>query len=153
MAKKEIAENVFFIVSGWKLKIARNRGGTLCVDVENGAGTLSDRSVRYPHSGGVAYDFPERIPRRVKNKVEELYDRMLQAGILSDAPSPHELRDQAVRELRDRGASLDEILECRFAGLSDDEVRARIRAAPDFSSDDEEAELDRRERATATAAV
>ena len=78
---KKIEEGATFKLNRWKLHIMRSRGGNLCVDVENPAGTFSDRSIWYPHSGRVAYDYPERLPVAVKTAVQRLYDRMVEEGL------------------------------------------------------------------------
>jgi hypothetical protein len=81
MTKKRIEEGAIFKCGGWKLQIARSRGGNLCVDVENPTVTFSDRSIWYPFNGRVAYDYPEHIPVAVKANVQRIYDRMVEEGL------------------------------------------------------------------------
>lgn len=81
MPKKEIKEGVTFRAGRWKLKVARTRGGFLCIDAEAPNGLWDDRSIRYPHSRTTAYDHPERIPATVKARVNQLYERMEEEGL------------------------------------------------------------------------
>lgn len=59
--------------SGWAIKKYKNRGGTMSLSVENTKTGFIDYPIYYDHNGKIAYDYPEKVPQPIKDKIAKLY--------------------------------------------------------------------------------
>lgn len=50
------------------------------IRVEITDGWFCEYPIYYEHNGGIAYDYPERLPKYVKEKAERIIRNMVQAG-------------------------------------------------------------------------
>jgi len=75
--KEEISNNILWSGNGWTLKKYKNKKGTNSISVENKSGFI-DYPIKYD-SGQIAYDYPEKIPSKIKNMVEKYYQSILES--------------------------------------------------------------------------
>ena len=75
LTKEQKPANVaqsLLLPNGWVLQWAPNRPRTIWIEHES----FSDSAIRYD-DGRIAYDWPERIPKSVKDEVRKIYNRIL----------------------------------------------------------------------------